>query len=212
MGMYCTADLQQRKQTSWSILWLVSGPDLIISTTLKNNLLHLPCDLDPLQNLMNESPVSMSPSAAEAEMRKRGEGGRLCPKHFVPKQNVWGIKVEFYRLRFSENYRLLLWELLKLSDPTVCLTQTETTTFSLSLSDLKFRKSLNGLQRPEDTQHPQRLDGLDVPGFVVPVYKHTLIISSFIVKITWIVHELLNFLLQDVSSDIFYQRCVIFHI
>lgn len=39
------------------------------------------------------------------------------------------------------------------------------------ISHLEFRKSLDGLQRSEDTQHSQRFDGLDVPSFVISVHN-----------------------------------------
>lgn len=40
-----------------------------------------------------------------------------------------------------------------------------------NISDLEFRKSLDGLQWPEDTQYSQRFDGLNVASFVIPVQK-----------------------------------------
>lgn len=42
---------------------------------------------------------------------------------------------------------------------------------TICISDLEFRKSLDGLQRSEDTQHSQRFDGLNVPSFVVSGQK-----------------------------------------
>ena len=36
------------------------------------------------------------------------------------------------------------------------------------MTDLKFGEPLDGLQRPEDPQHSEGLDGLDVPAFVIP--------------------------------------------
>lgn len=42
----------------------------------------------------------------------------------------------------------------------------------LSISDLEFRKPLDGLQRSEDTQHSQRFDGFNVPSFVISVKQN----------------------------------------
>lgn len=39
------------------------------------------------------------------------------------------------------------------------------------MPDLEFRKSLDGLQWSEDTQHSQRFNGLNVPSFIVPVLR-----------------------------------------
>lgn len=36
-------------------------------------------------------------------------------------------------------------------------------------SHLEFRKSLNGFKRPQNPEHPERLNCLDVSAFVVPV-------------------------------------------